>query len=146
MKKLMSFVGPLMAVTTLGLIEAEAAPDRGPTGNDAGIRGVWYPYRTEQKLPGEGWKIEISENNLAISYTRAVPAKRPADSIDIVRFQVPFAYNAERREHRIVPPKDAMGVTPLAFHLEGDRLIIDDGAVGDGVSLRGEWRRSRPKD
>lgn len=147
MNQLMRFVGiPLMAATTLLLVGAEMARERAPAGGEAGIRGAWYPHRTEQKLPGAGWKIEIGETSLAISYTRALETKRTPHTMDIVRFQTPFLLRPGVREQRVLPSKDMMGVTPMAFHLEGDRLIIDDGAVGEGISLKGEWRRTPAKD
>jgi hypothetical protein len=104
-----------------------------------GIQGVWYPHKLETPPPGAGWKLEVTPGNLSLSYTRIVNSASP-NGIDIVMYNVAFREESAGREHRLVPVVAGMGVTQLRYHLEGDRLFIDEGTCGDGISLRGEWR------
>jgi len=134
---------PMVTVAALAVLEGRAEMQRPVVGNAAGIRGVWYPHRTEKPLPGAGWKLELSDSNLAITHARAT-GEKPPDLIDIVRHQVEYRIQTNGSEQRLVPTKDNLGVSTLKYHIDGDRLMIDEGSCA-GVSLKGEWRHTPPK-
>jgi len=135
-------------LATLGgavaLMEVRASMPQSAPDNYRKLHGVWYPYRTEQPLPGAGWKLQVFDTDFVVSHTRMVNPKAP-DGIDIVMFRAPYRAEISGAASRLVPEKEGLGVSALTYRLEGDRLIIEQGTCGDGISLKGEWRRTRAK-
>jgi len=136
-------IGFLLTVCLLALVPARAAMHQAGQQAVRNLKGVWYPYKTEQQLPGAGWKLEVFDNDLAVSHTRGNGAG--AGGIDVVMYRTPYRVDTAAGRQRLVPGTEA-GLTALTFRLEGDRLLLEDGTCGEGVSLKGEWRHSPPRE
>jgi len=134
----------LLTACLLALVPARASmPQTGPE-NSRKIHGVWYPHKTEQQLPGTGWKLEVFDTDVVVTYTRSNGAK--VGDIDVVMYRVPYRVEEAGRDRKLVPAKEDLGLSVLTCRLEGDRLLVAEGTCGEKISLRGEWRRTPLRD
>src|SRR3712207_37820 len=67
----------IQIVVLAALPGAWAAMQRTGSTGDAKLRGAWYPAKTAEKLPGSGWKLEVSDHHVAVSHTRGGLPRAP---------------------------------------------------------------------
>ena len=103
------------------------------------MQGEWRAAKIDGKFPG-GFVLAINKSKIRMSYF----VGGGGGMMQVEEIEAPFELKVAGSQKRIVPTKKETRVTEITYRLDGDRLVIEAGSCGDGVSLKGEWKRSEP--
>src|SRR5262245_33231580 len=90
------------------------------------LQGHWLPHKTEAKLPGIRWDIQISKSELVISQARDGGGMMVA----IDTYRTTFHLKLDGEKLRLIPGKESDGISELVLRVEGNTLIVESGSCG----------------